>query len=153
MKITTLTHAKQGSKTHTGRTHRPDHLPAYVRTQSLHSGNDAWEAGTRCHSFEDTLSTRDDRAYKAFEQLLEAEGHPADYGRLTTASASAVARLAQAYRAQGDDFAADSAELALNASGFLMQPRRPLSVAQSIQADIEPRRMAEMRQMFTTSAR
>ena len=152
MNLSTLCHAKQGSQTHTGRTHRPEHLPAYVRTQSIHSGNDAWEAGTRCHSFEDTLSTRDERAYNEFEQLLEAEGHPADYGRLSTTSAYAVAKLAHAYRAYGDDFAADSAELALNASGYLLQQEKPLTVAQSIQANIECQRMAEIRELLAATA-
>ena len=152
MNLTALCHAKQGSKTHTGRTHRPEHLPAYVRTQSVHSGNDAWEAGTRCQNFEDTLSTRDEQAYNEFQQLLTAEGHPADYGRLTTASASAVARLAQAYRTHGDDFAADSAELALNASGYLLQQEKPMSVAQSIQANIECQRMAEIRELLAATA-
>ena len=151
MNLTVLSHAEQGSQTHTGRTHRPAHLPAYVRTHSLHSGNDAWEAGIRCRNFEDTLSTRDEQAYNEFQQLLTAEGHPADYGRLTIASASAVAKLAQAHRTYGDDFAADSAELALNASGYLLQPDKQTSVAQSIQADIECRRMAEIRELLAAT--
>ena len=138
MKLLAITHAKQGSKTHTGRSNRPGHLPAYSRTQSIHSGNDAWEAGSRCHSFEDTLSTRDEQASQTLEQLLADEGHPSESGRLTTLSAMAIAKLAQTHRSEGDDFAADSAELALNASGFLIQLQKPMSVAQSIQVEIEP---------------
>ena len=128
--------------------HRPAHLPAYVRTGCLHSGLQPFEAQMTCVNFIEVLDTRDHAQASQLEELLLLQGDPQYNGTLTGDQARLVARLARRFDREGDTFARDSAELALNASDLMLDEVRPHTVAESMQADREGRRARELRTLL-----
>ena len=128
--------------------HRPTHLPAYVRTGCLHSGLQPFEAQITCVKFLEILETRDHAQADQLEELLLLQGDPQHNGTLTGDQARLVAKLARRFDREGDTFARDSAELALNGSELMLDEVRPHTVAESMQADREGRRARELRTLL-----
>ena len=122
--------------------------PAYVRTNRIHSGLQPYEAHFRCLNFLAVLQTRYPGSADELEAALEEQGFPNQNGHLTPDQASIIGRLARRFDHEGDTFARDSAELALNASSLMLDDVTPMTMAQSIQADQEPRRMQELRSIL-----
>lgn len=143
--MTAATAAENGTTTEYDETRI---LPAYARTGARHSGYQPFEAQTRCMRFLSFLEYWLDAEHARFHQLLCDQGTPAENSTLTNDQAEFVARLARRFDREGERGAADAAELALNASGILLDVIRPRTVAESLQADREGRRMAEMRMFF-----
>lgn len=132
--------------------HRPTHLPAYVRTRCLHSGLQPFEAQMTCVNFIEVLQTRDQAQADQLGELLLLQGDPQQNGTLTGDQARLVAKLARRFDREGDTFARDSAELALNASDLMLDEVRPHTVAESMQADREARRARELRDLLQNEA-
>ena len=134
------------------RIHVPDSLPAYERTGREHSGVQPFEAQKRCMEFLDTLRHRDGTEATKLQDLLFDQGDPQQNGGLTQEQAKAIAKQARRFDREGDVFARDEAELALNGSGLLLDEVRPRNVAEAMQADREGRRMRELRQLLLTES-
>lgn len=126
----------------------PAHLPAYARTSANHSDIQPFEAQQRLVSFHTLLKDRDPHQANTLQDLLFDQGDCQVNGTLTPEQAKLIAKMARRFDREGDTFARNSAELALNASGLLLNEVLPHTVAQSIQADRESRRMRELRNMF-----
>ena len=105
----------------------------------------------------DVVHCADHDLHNALSATMAQHGnHPADTGHLTPTQAQAVAQIARTPDQAGDTLAADTAELLLNAAGYLLQDLLPTrlrpSVARSIQADQEPHRMASLRALLAHAA-
>ena len=71
---------------------------------------------------------------------------------LTHQQALSIAKLARNFDREGNTAAKNSAELTLKASGLLLDDVLPMSVAQSLQADREGRRMQELKTLLSSNA-
>ena len=107
-----------------------------------------FEAHTRALSFASMLAERDRKAAKDLEELLQLQGCPDRNGVLTDEQAGIIAKMARRFDREGDVAARDNAESALWASGLDIDLVRPHTVAESIQADREGRRMREVRKLL-----
>ena len=132
--------------------HRPAHLPAYTRTGCLHSGLQPFEAQMTCVNFIEVLETRDQAQADQLEELLLLQGDPQQNGSLTGDQARLVAKMARRFDREGDTFARDSAELALNGSELMLDEVRPQTLAESMQVDREGRRARELRDLLLSVA-
>lgn len=132
--------------------HDPDpaRIPAYDRTGTIHSRIQPFEAMSRLAWFLDTLSSRNyPQLHRQLQNLVFEQDNPRYNGRLTEEQARLVAKMARRFIRGGDRRAADAAELALNASGLMLDEVLPPTPAQQIQADQEARRMRELQHLFS----
>ena len=134
--------------THQIHAHVPQHLPAYVRTGTLHYGSKTFESQTRAYHFLNSIDWRAPKEHETLQNLLFDQGDPQENGSLTLEQAQLIAKLARRFDREGDTFAANLAELALNSSDVLLDEIRPRTVAESMQADREARRFAQLKGYF-----
>ena len=126
-------------------------LPAYKRTGATHTGIQPFEARQRLNTFLSHLQTTDPEAYLQLSTLMISQGDPSDNrSTLTHDQAMIIAKATRRFDREGDVAARDSAELALNAAGLLLEDVLPPTPAQQVQADREGRRMAELRRLLST---
>ena len=131
--------------------HEPDpaRIPAYDRTGTRHSGIQPFEAMSRLAWFLSLLGSRGYRQLQhQLQDLVFEQDTPRYNGKLTPEQAQLIARMARRFIRDGDRRAADGAELALNASGLMLDEVLPPTPAQQIQADQEARRMRELQHLL-----
>ena len=128
--------------------HVPQHLPAYVRTNSLHHGSQPFEAQSKAQHLLSVLHHRSPTDHNQLQSLFFTQDDPQANGSLTLEQAHLIAMLARRFDRKGDTLPANEAELTLNASDILLEEIRPRSVAESMQADRKARRFAEIRLYF-----
>lgn len=128
----------------------PADLPAYQRTWAKPLADPRLEAQNRYRLFMVALQDKDIKAWLTLDDLSWRDGEPADnQGQLNRRQAKEIAKLARRFQRDGDHRNADRAELALNAAGLLLDDVLPITIAQSIQADQEKRRIHELRDLLT----
>ena len=129
----------------------PERIPAYLRTGANHSGIQPFEAKTKLANLLGYLAGRKHTTlYNQLYDLLLEEDDPRFNGTLTPDQANLIAKMTRSFIRQGDRTMTDVCELALNASGLLLNEVLPHTVAQSLQADQEARRMQELKFYFYT---
>ena len=133
--------------------HEPDpaRIPAYDRTGTRHSQIQPFEAMSRLAWF---LSLLGNRGYRELQRQLQdlvfEQDTPRYNGKLTPEQARLIAKMARRFIREGDRRTTDGAELALNASGLMLDEVLPPTPAQQIQADQEARRMRELKELLRT---
>ena len=112
------------------------------------SGLQPFDSHTKALRFAAMLRSRDRKASRDLDTLLQLQGCPDQNGVLTDEQAMIVARMARRFDREGDGAAHDVARAALEASGLDLDLVRPHTLAESIQADREGRRMREIKEIL-----
>ena len=127
----------------------PEDLPAYHRTWTKPLDDQRIEAQNRYRLLMVALQDKDLNAWLELDDISWHDGEPADnQGQLSKVQAKEIAKLARRFHREGDRHNTDRAELALNAAGLLLDDVLPMTIAQSIQADQEKRRMYQLKELL-----
>ena len=127
----------------------PSRIPAYIRTGTIHSGIQPFEGKDKLEKLLTFLEGRMHTAlHRQLQDLIFEQDNPRYNGTLTEDQARLIAKMARKFIREGDRTMKNVAELALNANSLLLDEVLPLTVAQSLQADQESRRMQELKHYF-----